>query len=134
MLGKTLKQVSHKMHEFLKNAINFALLYSGFVRTDVQALYTQKLSCISFGLWGYIFLQDTGIEKPNKTAADDILIFWLNFSEYIRWHFMWIICFIWNVKSYFLWKSMTMLSAANLAFNPIYSPAGPGYVLPLQIV
>ena len=36
------KPVSCKMHAFLQNAINFALLYSGFVWTNIQALYIQK--------------------------------------------------------------------------------------------
>ena len=30
------------MHAFLQTAISFALLYSGFVWTNIQALYLQK--------------------------------------------------------------------------------------------
>ena len=37
-----------KMHAFLPYAISFALLYSGFVWPNIQALYVQNLSRISF--------------------------------------------------------------------------------------
>ena len=53
------------MYAFFQNAISFVLVYSSFVWTNIQALYIQKLSGISFQLKGYIFLQDTGIQKPD---------------------------------------------------------------------
>ena len=42
------KPVSCKMHAFLQNAISFALLYSGFVLTNTQAIFGQKLNRVSF--------------------------------------------------------------------------------------
>ena len=42
------KPVSCKIHAFLQNAISFALLYSGFVWTNISKLYIQNLSHIFF--------------------------------------------------------------------------------------
>ena len=61
------------------------------------------------------------LTPQTKVAADNILIFFLlSFEENKAWFFMWILClsrgFTWNIKSYFLWKTMKkylwMLSAA----------------------
>ena len=36
------------MHAFLQTTISFALLYSGFVWTHIQALYIQKIQLYIF--------------------------------------------------------------------------------------
>ena len=68
------KPISCKMHAFLQNSINFALLYSGFVWTNIQALYSyiqKKLSRISAAYlsdcWLRIFARyrNCEIEKPD---------------------------------------------------------------------
>ena len=64
------KPVSCKMHAFLQNAISFAVLYSGFVLTNIQALYTTTQLYI-FPMLGLRFLQGTGIEKPNYMWCND---------------------------------------------------------------
>ena len=51
LLGRNRKKVTCKMHAFLQNASSFELLYSGFVPSNIQRLYIQKVSYISL----YIF-------------------------------------------------------------------------------
>ena len=53
------------MHAFLQSAISSALLYRGFIWTNIQALYIQKFLAYIFPMLGLRFLQGTGIEKPN---------------------------------------------------------------------
>ena len=53
---------------FLQNAISFALLYSDFVWTNIQALYIQNSAIYLSDAWiiffFFFFLQNIGIEKP----------------------------------------------------------------------
>ena len=60
------KPVLCKMHAFLQNAISFAFLYNSFVWTNIQALNIIKSSRKSFRCKGYVYLQGTGIEKPDS--------------------------------------------------------------------
>ena len=54
------------MHSFLQNAISFALLYSGFVRTNIQALYVYtKIQPYIFPMLESRLLHVIGTEKPD---------------------------------------------------------------------
>ena len=64
--GQKSKTVPRKMHAFCQNAISFELLYSRFASRNIQALYTQKISCIFFSDCRVVlFLQDMRNENPD---------------------------------------------------------------------
>ena len=52
------------MHAFCRNAIYFELLYGSFLASNVQKLYKQKFSCISFRLKGYVCFERYGHSVP----------------------------------------------------------------------
>ena len=67
------KPVSSKMHAFLQNAISVALLYSGFVWTNIKASYIQKFSRIGKARVTFFFARykhwETRLRADTDTTA-----------------------------------------------------------------
>ena len=58
---------------FPRNAIRVALLYNGFMLTDIQAFHIQKFSRISLGCKNFVFLHDTQFGFPDYDAEVSII-------------------------------------------------------------
>ena len=65
------EKVPCKMHAFHQYAISIELLYSGFVSCNIQALYIQKISCISFPLRRHTYSNTLKVYYQKKRKFSD---------------------------------------------------------------
>ena len=116
MLRLNLKGIEGKW-AFFRSLISVAVsthqcyIQNSFVISGIilRLLYILSLLYLLEKVW-YVFTQNkTGLfpltlRAPNKNCSRHFIIFLiLSFEENMAWFFMW---FTWNIKSYFLWKTM----------------------------
>ena len=75
-------------HALFPNAISFEPLYKDFVGTNIQTLYMQKISHMSFRLYGYVFckIQEMGNPTCATTQLGSVNSLWNSGKTYPSKH------------------------------------------------